>query len=265
MEEHIKESKFGEIVKKIKKTLNDINYDYEGEIIKFGQVTSVDKRNDGQKFSIDEHLRGLILAMLSSHRPWGPIADNIDEINKIFFNFDKTRIFNTNKNLFVQKLTQIKCGNLSIRKQMDSLNYNIQTMEKIEDEYGNMDNFITSDNFNSIAKKISGGKKYKFKQIGYPLSLEYLRNVGISAIKPDIHIRRIISNERLNLCDKLPSESEAVDILSKLTEELNMNLTYVDNLIWIFCAIDYGNICNQKPQCNICHLKELCNFKKLGC
>lgn len=229
--------------------------------MKFGQVTNVEKRNSGYKFSINDHLRGLILSMLSNQRPWGPIAKNIDKINEIFFNYDNKKIYNTDKSLFVKKLSEIKCGNRAIRKQMDSLNYNIEIFQKIDKEYGSIDNFITSDSADNIARKISRVGEYKIKQIGYTLALEYLRNLGIQAIKPDVHIRRILSNERLNLCDHYPSEQEAVDILSNLSNELEINLTYIDNLIWIFCAVDYGNICNKEPKCDICHLKGLCNYQ----
>lgn len=262
MESCVKNSDFSEIIEKIKKTLKGINFDYDKEIIKFRQVTNVDKRNNGYRYSINDHLRGLILSMLSNHRQWGPIAKNMQKINEIFFDFDKNRVLNTNKNLFVEELTKIKCGNIAIAKQMESLDYNIGIFENIENEYGSIDDFITSDNPSNIAKKLSEAGKYKLKQIGYTLALEYLRNLGIEAIKPDTHIRRILGNERLNLCDQYPSEKEAVDILSKLSKELDMNLTYVDNLIWIFCAVDYGNICNEKVRCDICYLKELCNYQK---
>lgn len=262
MESDIKKSNFTEIIEKIKETLNSVHFDYDAEIRKFGQVTKMDKRNNGYKFSFNEHLKGLILAMLSSQRSWGPIAKNIDKITKIFFDFNKNKILNTNKDYFVKQLAQIKCGNRVISKQMNSLDYNISILEEIEKDCGSIDNFVTSDNSNNIAMKLGKEGKYKLKQIGYTLALEYLRNVGISAIKPDLHIRRILSNARLNLCDHYLSEEEAVDILSKLSKEIDLNLTYVDNLIWIFCAVDYGNICNVKPQCNICHLKELCNYKE---
>ncbi|MDD3224501.1 MAG: hypothetical protein PHX70_07335 [Clostridium sp.] len=144
--------------------------------------------------------------MFSNQRPWGPIAENIQKIDNIFFCYDKNKILSTDKKFFIEKLTEIKCGNRAIVKQMNSLNYNIEIFEKIENQYGSIDIFITSDDPSNIAKKLGNLGEYKLKQIGYTLALEYLRNVGISAIKPDIHIRRILSKNRLNLCEHYPSE-----------------------------------------------------------
>lgn len=52
-----------------------------------------------------------------------------------------------------------------------------------------------------------------------------------------------------------------MQILSKLSKQADVNMTYLDNLLWIFCAVDYGNICGERPKCNLCNLKNLCNYQ----
>lgn len=247
-----------EFLNKMELSLNNIGYDLARAITDLGQVSRTEKRDRGESFSKDEHIKGLILAMLSNQRPWGPIVDNIENIHEIFFGFQFDKIKQADKVGFAERLKDIKCGNRSITKQMESLNYNISIFEQIEFVYGSLDNFVMSDSPDSIAWELGQGRKYKLKQMGYTLALEYLRNVGVKAIKPDLHIRRFISNERLNFYNGYPSEIETVKILSTIAEESEVNLTYLDNLMWLYCAVDYANICGSNPKCHLCELQNHC-------
>lgn len=248
-----------DLVKKMEETLNKIGYEFKGKINDLGQVKRSERRELGEEFSTHEHIKGMILALLSNQRPWGPIVKNMDRISDIFFGFEKDKIKQVSKKLLAQQLKDIKCGNRAIDKQMDCLDYNISIFEQIEVAYGSLDDFVVSDEPNFIAWELGQGKKYKLKQMGFTLALEYLRNVGIQAIKPDLHIRRIISNERLNLYDGYPSEKDTVELLKKIAEESKVTLTYLDNLMWLYCAVDYGNVCGSSPKCHICVLKNHCN------
>jgi len=248
-----------ELVNKMEATLRKIGYDLEQAIHDLGQVSKSERRDRGESFSTDEHLKGLILAMLSNQRPWGPIAKNMDKIADIFFGFQLDKIKKADKKELAKKLKDIKCGNRFIDKQMESLDYNIGVFEQIELDYGSLDHFVVSDSPDNIARELGKGRKYKLKQIGYTLALEYLRNVGIPAVKPDLHIRRIIGDERLNFCKGYPSENEAVKTLETIAKEAGVHLTYLDNLMWLFCAVDYANICGSEPKCHLCELRYHCN------
>jgi hypothetical protein len=248
-----------ELVHKMEATLSHIGYDLNKAINELGQVSRSERRDRGEIFSKDEHLQGLILSMLSNQRPWGPIVENMDKITDIFCGFRVDQIKQADKKSLAKQLKDIKCGNRSIDNQMDSLDYNIGILEQIEADYGSLDQFVVSDTPANIAWELGQGRKYKLKQVGYTLALEYLRNVGVKAIKPDLHIRRIIGDERLNFYNGYPSETEAVKILSTIAEESGVNLTYLDNLMWLYCAIDYANICGSEPKCNLCKLQNNCN------
>lgn len=249
-----------ELVKKLELSFKNIGYDLSKAINDLGQVSRSDRRDCGESFSNDEHLKGLILSMLSKQRPWGPIVQNMDKINDIFFGFQLDKIIQVDKNELAKRLKDIKCGNRSVVKQMESLDYNISIFAKIDAAYGSLDNFVMSDSPDNIAWELGEGRKYKLKQMGYTLALEYLRNVGIKAIKPDIHLRRIVSDERLNYYNGYPSEVETVKILSSIAGECGVNLTYLDNLIWLYCAVDYANICGSDPKCYLCELQYKCNM-----
>lgn len=246
-------------------TLNKIGFDLEQALHDLGQVSMSIRREHGETFSMDEHVKGLILAMLSNQRPWGPIVQNMDQINEIFFGFRHEQIKQADKKMLAKRLKEIKCGNRSIDKQMDSLDYNIQIFEQIVADYGSLDQFVVSDTPDHVARELGQGRKYKLKQIGYTLALEYLRNVGVKAIKPDLHIRRIIGHERLSFYNGYPSENEAVKILEKIAEECGVSLTYLDNLMWLYCAVDYANICGSEPKCDLCELRHNCNMGRSTC
>src|SRR5688572_22402659 len=36
----------------------------------------------------------------------------------------------------------------------------------------------------------------------------------------------------------------------------------LDNLLWLFCAKDYGAICGAVPQCHLCGFVAVCNYPR---
>lgn len=252
-----------QFIELLKQTMIDKGIDYELIIKEFGQVRASEERAAGKEFGLREHVRGLVLALLSNQRPWGPIAANLQRIGIIFADYDPTTIKNTPTGQFERALRGIKCANCSIHKQMAALPGNIRVMERIIADKGSLDKFVTDPNPLKIAQQLSSARNaYKLSQVGPALALEYLRNVGIRASKPDVHIRRVMSSHRLDLVSGTaePSEVEAYEAMGKLADQAGVNRTYLDNLIWLFCAKDYGNICGAKPDCDICHLSNWCNY-----
>mgnify|MGYP007135349662 CR=1 FL=1 len=55
-------------------------------------------------------------------------------------------------------------------------------------------------------------------------------------------------------------ENEAVTIMNNIAAEAGVNLTYLDNLMWLYCAVDYANICGSEPKCSLCELRQNCNI-----
>jgi hypothetical protein len=48
--------------------------------------------------------------------------------------------------------------------------------------------------------------------------------------------------------------------MGEVADEVGMNPTYLDNLLWLFCAKDYGNVCGAAPRCTVCLLRDMCNY-----
>jgi hypothetical protein len=233
--------------------------DYERVIERFGQVRASEDRAGGRTFDLRDHVRGLVLSLLSNQRPWRRIEEKLEQIEGIFFGYDPGKIKKADPNQIEQGLRAIKCGNRSIHKQITNLRKNIEILEKIAEDYGSLDTFVTSACADQIARQLSAGQ-YKLKQVGFTLALEYLRNVGIRAPKSDLHVIRVIGGARLGFVNGDPDAYEAYNVMARLADEAAVNRTYFDNLIWLFCAKDYGNICGAAPRCSVCRLRDCCTY-----
>jgi hypothetical protein len=238
----------------IKATLTREGVDYEVITQEFGMVYAYERRERGERFSLRDHVRGLLLSQLSNNRPWGAIASNRARIDEIFLDYDPEALKAADPEELVAAIKAIRCGNRAIVQQLTGLRQNIETFERT----GDIDAYVVSRSPKAIAREFATGKKFKLIQVGYALALEYLRNVGINAVKPDVHICRMIGPERLGLTEKTPTPAEAYEALMKWSEENGDNPVYVDSLLWLFAAKDYGAICTADPRCDVC-LVSACN------
>lgn len=250
------------VVHKVEEALATVHQDYERDIAAMGQVAASKRREEGCPFNLNDHLRGLILSMLSSQRPWRPIAENLDEIEKIFHGYDADRLMSLNESWLreiVCAVSAAKCGNRSIVKQVFSLKENIKTLRRIESAEQSIDRYVTSAEPSVIAQELANGKKYKLKQVGKALACEYLKNVGIQVGKPDAHIVRLLGPKRLGLINTSESDPE-IKCMKEIAKESNVSVIRVDNLLWMFCSRKYGAICGSKPRCERCNLRDYCNI-----
>ncbi len=145
------------------------------------------------------------------------------------------------------------------KNQMYALRANIDTFEKIEQDFGSLEKFITHTTPVNIIKLLADSKStYKLKYSGVTLVCEYLRNVGIDVIKPDVHIKRILGTERLNII-KRKSDYAVIAECKKLSDKIGISQVKMDYLLWNYCSKGYGEICTAKPKCEKCVIKEYCN------
>lgn len=225
-------------------------------------LEAVEVRKNGKRFSIKEHIRGMIFSLLSNQRDWVAIYENKKIIEQIFFNFDKNKLKNTDYMHFVNALKSRKLANRSINAQMQNLKYNIEIFEQIEKEYGSIDYFITALKPAAVAVLFACTEStYKLKQMKFALVLEYLRNVGIDTAKPDVHIIRIL--KRLGLLNKLGNEEkQVIDILEKISLETGISVAKIDFLLWHYCSKGFAEVCTATPKCNICVIKNYCKEGK---
>jgi len=234
---------------------NSIDFTEENLIIR-----NIKARKEGKEFTIEENIKGLVYALLSNQRKWSGIAPKLEQIDNLFFNYDKDKILGMPAEYFCEGIFSLKCGNIATKKQMMSLKHNIDMLMRIASEYGSLDSFYESAPAHVIAKKLSYGK-YKLKHVGYTLAWEFLRNMGIDGAKPDLHMRRIFGRERLGYArSPIATEDEVIGIVDDISRNTNYLKSYIDSVLWCYCADGYGEVCTAEPKCHRCVIKEYCNY-----
>jgi len=235
---------FGQIID----TMKAKNYQYYNDSEKTRE--RLRQRKEGKKFSLEEHIEAMVFAELSNQRPWKQIAENEEKIRQIFHDFNVDYLKNVEPDILISQITNIRCGNRQISKQIISLKENIETLERIEKEYGSIDNYYNSKDIYDLVNELSNGN-YKLKQMGQALVSEYLKGMGVDVIKPDIHVCRILG--RLGYTEHNPSTiKEAYEVCSKIAKEYNMSNIEVDSILWQFGAERYFEQCGTNPKCDSC-------------
>lgn len=227
-------------------------------------LEAVNARKNGKSFSFKEHLQGFIYAQLSALVSWKKIKDNQSRIDEIFCNFDRLQLKEKSAEDLINEITAIKCHNpYTTKNQMRSLKANIETFEKIEQDFGSLEKFITHSTPSNIIKLLADSKStYKLKYAGVALVCEYLRNVGMDIIKPDVHIKRIASAERLSLITA-KNDYKIIDEFQELAQVIEISQVKMDYLLWNYCSKGYGEICTAKPKCDVCIIRSYCNKNEI--
>ena len=186
----------------------------------------------------EEHLRGFVCTQLSALVSWKKIKDNQSKLDEILCNFNGQQLKEKFAEDLINEITAIKCHNpYTTKNQMRSLKANIETFERIEQDFGSLDNFITCKPPSKIVKLLADSNStYKLVQTGIPLACEYLRNVGIDVIKPDRHIIKIL--DRLGVIFELEFNSADIDRFTpiyrccqKLSTITNLTQVKIDLLL----------------------------------
>lgn len=222
-------------------------------------LEAVEQRKNGKSFSFEEHLRGFVYAQLSALVSWKKIKDNQTKLDEIFCNFDRQQLKDKSTEDLINEITDIKCHNpYTTKNQMRSLKNNIETFERIEQDFGTLEKFITHSTPSNVIKLLADSNStYKIKYMGVPIACEYVRNVGIDIIKPDVHLKRIASAERLNLVTA-KSDYKIIDEFQELSKQIGINQAKMDYLLWNYCSKGYGEICTATPKCNECVIRKYC-------
>ena len=234
----------------------------------------IERREQGEIFTLADHIRGMVYAMLSSGISWKKVEGGIDErtgripaLDEILCNYEPDMLLSANPGDLRDKIKAHKWASQSTLKQMTGLIHtNIQKLIGFQEESGSIDayyqRFIEKDSTYQllIANLASPGSKDKFAEMAEALTAEYLRNVGYDLSKPDRHICRILGANHLGCSE---SETvpvfEAMEIVKQMASLCGRRVAEVDYILWSYCADGYGEICTvQKPQCGVCVASEFC-------
>ena len=223
----------------------------------------VRQRQQGKEFSFREHLRGFIYAQLSAHTQWHHVAPKLPQVDDLFFQYDERAILAWEGSYFTAGLKQLSCASQCTNRQMNHLGENIEKLRRIAEEYSSLDAYVTSAPPEIIVRDLAAGP-HKLYGIGPALAWEYLRNVGIDGVKPDIHVCRFLGASRMGESDQeQATPSEAVNIVRKMSVQLNLPLVEIDSILWSYCASHYGEVCTATPHCEACVVRGFCTRREL--
>lgn len=257
----LEDNELKNILPLIKESMDYINYDYMSDIKNL--VNNVKSRKKGKKYTFEEHLKASIISLLSNHR-WGDnnIRENIDTIDEIFHNYNKNYLKVVNPNILVNKLKKIHCTNPMINNQMKGLSKNIMVLEKIEKDYGSLDNFVSIETPNDIANMLNNGK-YKMIQVGRVFAYDYLKRVDINTCKNSRGLERLFGSHRLGIVENnIATEQQVLNIIKKIAILNNCDEIVVESIITQFCLLKSANICSEQPNCEKCKIRNYCHYNK---
>ena len=276
-----------ELVLLLKETLDGLRIDYEAIAASFGQVEKVRQRLEGKRFTLEEHVKGHVYSLLSSNTSWKKFDDNKEMIDGIFSHYSPSALMESNPDTIVKELKRIRCGSQVLRRNINSVPHNIEVISRLHTEIENA--FERYNVFDDCGKTLNeytirlsepyldNGMRNpdKLDSMRIPLVCEYLRNIGISAMKPDRHILRICGSERLGILQKInektyyspkklmDAQSQFIDFARHVTDD-PATVPYLDNLFWLLCAKDYGSLCTKEsPGCGQCRLSSLCRHPRV--
>jgi DNA-3-methyladenine glycosylase I len=184
-------------------------------------------------------------------------------IKNAFDDFD----FNAIANYSDGRIEQIvnATGVIKNKRKILAIVVNAKEVAKMQTEYGSLADYIGSfPNSLSLAENLIE----RFAFLGNETVWDYLKSIGFEAIKPDIHVRRILF--RLGLISDWKSSSETsrqvFEVANKISKETGERLNVIDAIIWFYGADRPKEIrkpiCGTNPICHECYLTEYCKHFK---
>jgi endonuclease III len=96
-----------------------------------------------------------------------------------------------------------------------------------------------------------------FKGIGERNVYEFLKEIGMQTIKPDLQVRKVL--QRLGLIEEKASIGDIIEIGKVMANAVSERPCVIDWLLWRFGS----EVCKtKKPLCYKCELTAFCSFRK---
>lgn len=213
------------------------------------------------KFTKKDHACGLIISILSANRPWIGIQQRLDDLREVFHDYDPEYLKSVDPQVLTDKVVAIGCGNRRIAKQMEEVAYNMSILDYYENKFGDVDApmQMAVENPMEVLWTFSNSKSLlKFRGVAIALAAQYMKNLGIDIVKPDVHLRRII--ERFGYSISLPDENETISICKSIAEDCGCSQTEVGTIMWQYCAVGYLETCGATPACHTCPANKDCLY-----
>lgn len=135
---------------------------------------------------------------------------------------------------------------------------NAKRLQGIMCEYGSFVHYIDSfkDDVEGLAEDLK-----KFSYVGEINVWDFLKDIGIDAVKPDLHVRRILARLGLTSSEEVSEQTlrEVREVTRKMAEVTGERSSVIDAVIWSYGERD---LCGTTPKCFECYLINFCKFCK---
>lgn len=233
----------------------------------------VQRRKSGETMELEtmDYIRAMTYAILSNSMDWRCVAQDVDLQTERLRNVDKAlKVYLDNKQdlsvAFEENQVRFRFKKRQIPAVEENFRYFDNNAVDLPAKYAKMS--ADGTDFWPLVQAIAHGKPedgYKLAQIGPALACEYLRNLGYDIPKPDRHLRRLLGSERLQFFNQpMPEFEEVYNLVRCVADRSKSNYgpAQADYILWSYCAISYGNMCNGKNRaCKDCCLSDLCAQK----
>lgn len=189
------------------------------------------------------------------------VTRNWHSIKKAFCDFDveQVALFNE-KNILDVLNAPVMIRN---EKKIEAVVVNARKIKKLQEEYGSFCKFI--ENYEKDLFHLATILQ-QFSFIGPATAWDFMRAIGLEAIKPDVHVIRVMhriglisSNER-----NADTNHEVFEIAKRFSKVSGERLAVIDALFWYYGADQPEEVqvrlCGSKPKCHLCDLRDICHY-----
>jgi len=225
------------------------------------------KHFDGRTYSNDEYFSKLVEVIFYSGFRAATVTAKLDIIHAHFPNFEIVAKYSLPEIENIMTDSRMICNRHKIGACVD----NAKVFQEILSIYGSFQEYVES--FDALASfenlmLLKEELEYKFVGIGKITTYHYLTAIGMPVLKPDRVICRIF--KRLGLIENEQQRLKTVIQGRKFSQATGLPIRYIDIVLVAYGqvqSIEFGierGICLEKnPLCNLCSVKEFCNYYSL--
>ena len=255
--------KYKDIFTKVENTLREVST-YTSE--EFDKCFEKFKNLDYKKMSDNDIFWAMVKVVFYSGMNAATVTKRLPAIEKHLYDFSKVKDFSEDE---IDKFLRDP-ETIHNKRKLKACVANAKIYNEFLKNYGSFNGYLES--FGPIDEDITIDRlrsdlQVKFHYLGGITVNHFLMDLGLNVLKPDRVICRIFT--RLGLIKDENDLLGAIEVGKKMIKEVNQPIRYIDIIF-----VKYGQvgeeypglkdgICLEKsPKCNICGVKEYCNYYK---
>lgn len=191
------------------------------------------------------------------------VTGKLPSIREAFSDFDIRKVSNYDSSNLSKMLANPKI--IRHQRKLHDCILNAKVMKSLSEEYGSFGEYLSShsDDLHSLAVELT----LRFGSVGHTVALDYLKDVGMDVIKPDVHVLRVL--HRLGFLDSEKQSEQNIYRTIKVAEKMKSfpheKLSVIDAVLWMYGGSGDGHVkkamCNKNsPFCSECPLTAYCSY-----